>query len=318
MFSKALVGSVLWITVSALPAQFLVGIGSESRRMTRVTWRGLSGEQTVALEYGQPKWRTDYERIMQEQPAGPVLLGKGALTTLRTDVELAFGTQKLARGRWYVGARLGERQQWSLALFAADRVDASGRGASFLLANEPDVRVPVLLTHVAESVELLEGTLTLAKGTPHKLALTLAWGPYRLGVEFAAAFDDRNPDGAPEFALPAPGKGTRTASGLIYETLRAGAGKPPGHTDRVRVHYSAWLSDGTMFDSSYLRREPETLKAEWVIKGFAEGLQLMQPGATFRLVIPPELGYGASGAGEQVPPNATLVFTVTLVSVDGR
>jgi hypothetical protein len=316
MIPQALVGSVLWLTASALPAQYFTSVGSETRRTARAAWLGLSGEQGVTLEYGQPEWRPDYERFLQQRSAVPLILGKGALTTLRTDVDLAFGAQKLARGRWYVGARRDKEQEWSLALFAADRVDASGRGATAILATEPDLRVPVRVLREAESVELFEVTLTDSKRTPQNLALGMAWGPYRLRVEIAAAFDARKPEGAPEFALTAEGKGTETGSGLIYEQLRAGTGAPPRASDMVRVHYAGWLTDGTMFDSSYVRGAPATFTPQMVVKGFGEGLQLMQPGATFRLTIRPELAYGARGAGDRVPPNATLVFTVTLLGID--
>ncbi len=301
---------------SALPAQYFTSVGSETRRTARATWLGLSGEQSVTLEYGQPEWRPDHERFMQQRSAVPLILGKGALTTLRTDVDLAFGAQKLARGRWYVGARRDEQQEWSLALFAADRVDASGRAATAILATEPDLRVPVRMTREDQSVELFEVTLTDSKRTPHNLDLAMAWGPYRLSVEIAASFDDRKPEGAPEFALTASGKGTKTSSGLIYEQLRAGAGATPAASSMVRAHYVGWLTDGTMFYSTHVRGAPEPLTAQWVVKGFAEGLQLMQSGATFRLTIPPELAYGARGAGDRVPPNATLVYTVTLLGID--
>ena len=60
------------------------------------------------------------------------------------------------------------------------------------------------------------------------------------------------------------------------------------------------------------------MTSQWVVKGLAEGLQLMQPGATVRMTIPPELAYGDRGVGNRVPPNATLVFTVTLHSIDKR
>jgi hypothetical protein len=316
MIPRALVCSVLWLTASTLPAQYFTSVGSETRRTARAAWLGLSGEQGVTIEYGQPKWNRDHERVMQQRSAVPLILGKGAFTTLRTDVELAFGGQKLARGRWYVGARRDEQQEWSLTLFAADRVDASGRGATVILSTEPDLRVPVRITREDQSVELFEVTLTDSKGTPHDLALAMAWGPYRLRVPIAASFDDRKPEGTPEFALTAEGKGTRTGSGLIYEQLRAGKGAPPGPGDMVRVHYAGWLTDGTMFDSSHLRGAPQALSLQWVVKGFAEGLQLMQPGATFRLTIPPELAYGPRGAGDRVPPDATLVFTVTLLGID--
>src|SRR5687767_12475987 len=151
MIPQALACSLLWLTASALSAQYFISVGSETRRTTRATWLGLSGEQSVTLEYGQPKWRPDHERFVQERSAVPLILGKGGLTTLRTDVDLAFGAQKLAPGRWYVGARRDEQQEWSLTLFAADRVDASGRGASAILATEPDLRVPVRVVREDES-----------------------------------------------------------------------------------------------------------------------------------------------------------------------
>jgi FKBP-type peptidyl-prolyl cis-trans isomerase len=84
------------------------------------------------------------------------------------------------------------------------------------------------------------------------------------------------------------------------------------------VHYVGWLTDGTMVDSSHVHRTPARFAPQMVMPGFAEGLQLMQPGATFRLTIPPELAYGARRAGDRVPPNATLVFTVTLLGIEPR
>ncbi len=318
MIPRILVGPVLWLTASALPAQYFSSVGSEPRRMTRATWFGLSGEQSVVFDYGQPKWRTEHERFMQMRSADPLLLGRGHFTTLRTDVDLAFGEQQLARGRWYVSARRDEQQQWSLALFAADKVDASRRGPFAVLSAEPDLRVPMRMTREEESVELFEITLTDTKRRPENLALTMAWGPYRMHMAIAAAFDFRMPEGTPEFALTAEGKGKKTDSGLIYEELRAGTGEPPRPNDMLSVHYAAWLTDGTLFDSSYVRGEPSPLTSQWVVGGLAEGFRLMRPGSTFRLTIPPELGHGARGIGNLVPPNATLVYTVTLLGVDKR
>jgi len=160
MIPRALVGSVLWLTASALPAQYFLSVKTETRRTARATWLGLSGEQSVTLDYGQPEWRPDYERFLQQHSAVPLLLGKGALTTLRTDVDLTFGAQKLARGRWYVGARRDEQQAWSLALFAADRVDASGRGTTAILATEPDLRVPVRMTRENAAANFVAGRIS--------------------------------------------------------------------------------------------------------------------------------------------------------------
>ncbi len=106
-----------------------------------------------------------------------------------------------------------------------------------------------------------------------------------------------------------------TMSGLQYEVLREGTGKHPKATDKVRCHYEGRLIDDTVFDSSYKRNEPAVFGLNQVIPGWTEGLQLMGEGAKFRFYIPYLLGYGESGAGEMIPPFATLVFDVELIEV---
>jgi FKBP-type peptidyl-prolyl cis-trans isomerase len=108
---------------------------------------------------------------------------------------------------------------------------------------------------------------------------------------------------------------TTTASGLQIETLVEGKGETPKATDKVKVHYTGTLIDGTKFDSSVDRGEPITFPLDGVIKGWGEGLQLMKVGGKARLVIPPSLGYGPDGSGP-IPPNATLVFEVQLLSIE--
>jgi FKBP-type peptidyl-prolyl cis-trans isomerase len=119
----------------------------------------------------------------------------------------------------------------------------------------------------------------------------------------------------PQFSMPEESKLKRTASGLAYEVIKEGTGKQPKASDRVTVHYSGWTTDGKNFDSSYSRGQTTSFGLGQVIKGWTEGLQLMKEGAAYKFVIPPELGYGAQGAGADIPPNATLVFYVELVSV---
>lgn len=106
-----------------------------------------------------------------------------------------------------------------------------------------------------------------------------------------------------------------TESGLQYKILRAGSGKSPKSTDKVQVHYTGKLLDGTVFDSSVARGEPATFGVNQVISGWTEALQLMQEGDKWVLYIPSELAYGERGAGGQIPPHATLIFEVELLQV---
>lgn len=107
-----------------------------------------------------------------------------------------------------------------------------------------------------------------------------------------------------------------TQSGLQYEVLVDAEGPKPIAIDTVTVHYHGTLPNGTVFDSSYNRGAPATFPLNRVIKGWTEGLQLMSVGAKYRFIIPPYLGYGAQGAGSAIPPNATLIFEVELLSID--
>jgi FKBP-type peptidyl-prolyl cis-trans isomerase FklB len=107
-----------------------------------------------------------------------------------------------------------------------------------------------------------------------------------------------------------------TASGLQYEVLTEGSGESPKPTDKVTVHYRGTLPDGKVFDSSYDRNEPATFPVNGVIQGWVEALQLMKPGAKYRLVIPPALAYAERGAGNDIGPNQVLIFDVELLSVD--
>lgn len=108
---------------------------------------------------------------------------------------------------------------------------------------------------------------------------------------------------------------TTTASGLIIEDLVTGDGAEAAAGQEVTVHYTGWLTDGTKFDSSKDRDDPFVFPLDGgrVIRGWDEGVQGMKIGGKRKLTIPPELGYGARGAGGVIPPNATLVFEVELL-----
>lgn len=104
---------------------------------------------------------------------------------------------------------------------------------------------------------------------------------------------------------------------LVIEDITVGTGAEAKAGDTVTVHYTGWLTDGTQFDSSLDRSQPFqfVLGQGQVIPGWDQGVAGMKVGGQRRLTIPPDLGYGAAGAGGVIPPNATLVFEVELLSI---
>jgi FKBP-type peptidyl-prolyl cis-trans isomerase FkpA len=106
-----------------------------------------------------------------------------------------------------------------------------------------------------------------------------------------------------------------TPSGLVYLSLKEGTGKSPSATDLVRVHYKGMFPDGREFDSSYKRGQPTEFPLNRVIKCWTEGVQRMKPGGKAKLTCPPAIAYGERGAGNVIPPNATLQFEIELLDV---
>ena len=110
---------------------------------------------------------------------------------------------------------------------------------------------------------------------------------------------------------------TQTESGLFYKVIEEGSGAQPNKGQTVRVHYAGFLMNGQKFDSSFDRNDPIEIQigVGQVIPGWDEGIMLLKEGTKAKLIIPPNLAYGASGAGGVIPPNATLIFDVQLISV---
>ena len=116
-------------------------------------------------------------------------------------------------------------------------------------------------------------------------------------------------------AAMAQAKPVTTASGLVYESIKDGAGESPKATDTVKVHYKGMFLDGKEFDSSYKRGEPTEFPLNRVIPCWTEGVQRMKPGGKAKLTCPASIAYGERGAGGVIPPNTTLNFEVELISV---
>ena len=109
-----------------------------------------------------------------------------------------------------------------------------------------------------------------------------------------------------------------TATGLVYLSLKDGTGASPTANDKVKVHYRGTFPDGKEFDSSYKRGEPIEFPLSGVIKCWTEGVQRMKVGGKAKLTCPAAIAYGARGAGGVIPPNATLLFEVELLAINGR
>lgn len=108
---------------------------------------------------------------------------------------------------------------------------------------------------------------------------------------------------------------TKTASGIVIQTVKEGKGASPKETDSVKVHYHGTLTDGTVFDSSVQRGEPATFPLAQVIPCWTEGVQHVKVGGKSRLVCPASLAYGDRGAPPKIKPGATLVFEVELIEI---
>src|SRR5436309_8730363 len=108
---------------------------------------------------------------------------------------------------------------------------------------------------------------------------------------------------------------TRTTSGMIITTVKAGDGASPKATDRVKVHYQGALTDGTVFDSSVKRNEPLTLALTSVIKCWTEGVPMTKVGGKRKLVCPSDIAYGDQGRPPIIKPGATLVFEIELLEI---
>jgi len=109
-----------------------------------------------------------------------------------------------------------------------------------------------------------------------------------------------------------------TTSGLQYEVITQGTGAKPVDTSKVKVHYEGFLLNGKKFDSSRDRGEPITFGLNQVIRGWTEGVQLMNVGSRYKLYIPYNLAYGEQGAGEAIPGGSTLVFDVELLGIENN
>ncbi|MGD0515097.1 MAG: FKBP-type peptidyl-prolyl cis-trans isomerase [Terriglobales bacterium] len=141
----------------------------------------------------------------------------------------------------------------------------------------------------------------------------------KMQEKMQAAGETNKKEGAEFLAANKAKEGVVTLpSGLQYKILTAGTGPKPTASDSVVCNYRGTLIDGKEFDSSYKRGQPATFPVSGVIKGWTEALQLMPVGSKWQLVVPSDLAYGERGQGQDIAPNATLIFEVELLSIQSK
>ena len=150
--------------------------------------------------------------------------------------------------------------------------------------------------------EELQSVFAAVQEDTEKRRMELIEGTKQMGTDFREEFAKQD-------------NAKSTDSGLLYLVLEKGDGAKPTLDSSVTVHYRGTLIDGSEFDSSYSRNEPTTFGLASIIPGWQEALQLMSVGSKWQLVIPPELAYGDRGAPPAIPPSATLVFEIELLSI---
>lgn len=287
----------------------------ETRQAARLVWlTEVARPVELRVDYGTAAWRDDYAQQLDKKVESTFRLGAGGWASLQNSAELQCGGHRLPPGLWYLALHRDAEARWSLAILDASKVSRLGLlpdGASDI---KPSLLLPLNAQRGLPSCARLQVTLTAGQ-TPGTATVSLRWGEHELSTSFAVAIEPVANPAAPEFRRLDDARAKTTASGLRYEQLRSGVGKSPKPSDKVRVHYTGWLTDGTTIDSSIDRKQMLSFELDQVIKGWTEGLQLMAPGAVFLLEIPPELAYGAHGAG-RIPANATLVFHIELFAIE--
>ncbi len=212
----------------------------------------------------------------------------------------------------------------SSVAFSKDKLETERDKASYLVGMQiggslQQIKGEVDLPIVFQAIETVLGNGTPLLSQEEAAAVQKSFGE-RLQAKHAAeqqATATKNKADGEAFLAKnksVPGV-TTTASGLQYQVVTQGKGPKPAAADRVKVHYTGTLLDGTKFDSSVDRGEPAEFALNQVIPGWTEALQLMPVGSKYTLWIPSSLAYGDRGTPGPIGPNATLKFEVELIEI---
>ena len=252
-----------------------------------------------------------------------------------SDFSYAFGIAQTNGLKNYLAQRMGVEEAYMADFLAgfdkaemdeADKREKARQAGIEIRQQVMNQIIPQINRQINDSTDLLdkarfvEGFRAAIAGNAQLTAdsaqaVTAKQMDYYNSVKMEAKYGQNRRDGEAFLAANAKKDSVvTTKSGLQYKILTAGTGAVPTATQKVKVNYEGRLIDGTVFDSSYKRKQPATFACNQVIKGWTEALSMMPVGSKWEVYIPQELGYGSREAGK-IPPFSTLIFTVELLEI---
>ena len=252
-----------------------------------------------------------------------------------SDFSYAFGIAQTNGLKNYLAQRMGVEEAYMADFLAgfdkaemdeADKREKARQAGIEIRQQVMNQIIPQINRQINDSTDLLdkarfiEGFRAAIAGNAQLTAdsaqaVTAKQMDYYNNVKMEAKYGQNRRDGEAFLAANAKKDSVvTTKSGLQYKILTAGTGAVPTATQKVKVNYEGRLIDGTVFDSSYKRKQPATFACNQVIKGWTEALTMMPVGSKWEVYIPQELGYGSREAGK-IPPFSTLIFTVELLEI---
>ena len=252
-----------------------------------------------------------------------------------SDFSYAFGIAQTNGLKNYLAQRMGVEEAYMADFLAgfdkaemdeADKREKARQAGIEIRQQVMNQIIPQINRQINDSTDLLdkarfvEGFRAAIAGNTQLTAdsaqaVTAKQMDYYNSVKMEAKYGQNRRDGEAFLAANAKKDSVvTTKSGLQYKILTAGTGAVPTATQKVKVNYEGRLIDGTVFDSSYKRKQPATFACNQVIKGWTEALTMMPVGSKWEVYIPQELGYGSREAGK-IPPFSTLIFTVELLEI---
>ena len=252
-----------------------------------------------------------------------------------SDFSYAFGIAQTNGLKNYLAQRMGVEEAYMADFLAgfdkaemdeADKREKARQAGIEIRQQVMNQIIPQINRQINDSTDLLdkarfvEGFRAAIAGNAQLTAdsaqaVTAKQMDYYNSVKMEAKYGQNRRDGEAFLAANAKKDSVvTTKSGLQYKILTAGTGAVPTATQKVKVNYEGRLIDGTVFDSSYKRKQPATFACNQVVKGWTEALTMMPVGSKWEVYIPQELGYGSREAGK-IPPFSTLIFTVELLEI---